>query len=130
MIAKNKTLLTLGLIILAILAQPIHIICAEEMFVKSKILKIRHVISYLETNFVDVIESEENHSDAKLEEVFGIYQNGKEAEAYFELSYWTKVDIGEQANKMEQRFEKKRVAFVRLNSGKWFNPIDFLYLTK
>ena len=54
----------------------------------------------------------------------------REAEIFFELSYWTKIDIGEEANKMVQKFEENRVVFVRLNSGKWFNPINFLYLTK
>ncbi|UCD91241.1 MAG: hypothetical protein JSW04_07440 [Desulfobacterales bacterium] len=127
MATKIKFILTLGSVILTL---SIHNVCAEEVFVKSKILKLRHVIAYLQTYFVDVIESEENNSDAKLEEVFGIYQTGKEAEIYFELSYWTKVDIGEGFNNREQKFEKKSVAFIRLNSGKWFNPNNFLYLTK
>ena len=114
MITKIKLILTLGSVLLTL---SIHTVCAEEIFVKSKILKLGHVIPYLQTYFVDVIESEENNSDTKLEEVFGIYQTGKEAEIYFELSYWTKVDIEEGINSREQKFEKKSVAFIRLNSS-------------
>ena len=127
MIKKTRAILTLGSILLIL---SIQTVCAGEIFVRSKKLKINHVIPYLQTYFVEVIESEGYNSNAKLEEVFGIYQTDKEAEIYFELSYWTKVDVDEEGNKMEQKFEKKRVAFVRLNSGKWFNAINFSYLTK
>ena len=117
----------LGSILLILSTQTVY---AGEIFVRSKKLKIDHVIPYLQTYFVDAIESERHNSNAKLEQVFGIYQIDKEAEIYFEISYWTKVDIDEEGNRMEQKFEKRRVAFVRLNSGKWFNPITFSYLTK
>ena len=127
MTAKGKYVLSFGLITLAL---SLHTVQAEEIFIKSKILKINHVLSYLQTNFVDVIEAKDNCSDAKLEQVLGIYQTDKEAQIYFEVSYWVRVAVGGESGKMERKIEKNQVAFVRLNSGKWFNPINFLYLSK
>lgn len=81
---------------------------AGENIVDSKILSVSDVKAYFQS-----------HSAQEIE-VIGIYQEGNEAVVYYEISY----------TKPKNRRELFDSRLIRFNSGKWFDPVEKIFVTK
>ena len=60
--------------------------------------------------------------DLKLENIYGVFQDGRTASVYFDYSY------ASVRNRDNILYEKGKMTFIKFNSGKWFNTELSIFL--
>ena len=58
----------------------------------------------------------------KLENIYGVFQDGRTASVYFDYSY------ASVRNRENTLYEKGKMTFIKFNSGKWFNTELSIFL--
>lgn len=92
---------------------------ADKNYVISETLSTNDIKAFLNQAF-----SGDKRASGEVIKIYGIFQEGKEATVFLQI-YWRAKQSGYQSG-----LKDTSLRLIRLNSGNWFSPGKYLFVTK